>query len=497
MARIKKSFAINVCAAAVGCAFSFGASAQAVTTFQTGIQSGLDRAVKNPLEIIWLQSEVQEDMWRSPALAHALQGCGKLGTPKEGCGVSVRSAMRYSFDANSAVRTAPIVISSLSIPNAPFTAGRLNLSGSGRVYLITSQAPASPAVRPPAGAVLLAAGSTVHLVDAYFPSIQIEVKAPDDQPLFLGNLAESDVTKVVAMLVKQPGIVSASAVEYTRTGQVALRAAPTGFQNIQLASATSTLPATVARAEPIALDLTGLAGRIEVREAEKRALPASSFKVASIDATFAARMPELAAVVPMDYSALAGTLRLPAKEIARPGKVDFQNQALTRLPAPVEVAIAVASVDLSGLAGKLHLPIREVARSAPVEVLNQDLARLPVPVEVAIAAAPIDLSSLAAGKLDLSSARASAQPAAVALTSQNPGVLVSVMERIATQTAAPQVAQAKIQAPIQLAMAAPAVAASGDIAKMRAEIEAEIARERDRLAQSLQGRASRTFRFGT
>jgi hypothetical protein len=35
------------------------------------------------------------------------------------------------------------------------------------------------------------------------------------------------------------------------------------------------------------------------------------------------------------------------------------------------------------------------------------------------------------------------------------------------------------------------------MAGMRAEIEAEIARERDRLAQSLQGRTAKQFRFGT
>ena len=104
MGKTGRKFAINACAAAVGCALSLGALGQSAERFaDQNFQGGLNRAVRQPLEIIWLQSEIQADMWRHPYLAGSIQGCDKAGSPKEGCAVSVRSSWRYTFDANSTV----------------------------------------------------------------------------------------------------------------------------------------------------------------------------------------------------------------------------------------------------------------------------------------------------------------------------------------------------------------------------------------------------------
>ncbi len=428
MAATKTRRTVSACAAAVGLALSLGASAQSTDA----VQSGLDRAIRLPLEIIWLQSEIQADLWRNPALAHALQGCTKIGTPKEGCAVSVRSSWRYTFDASSAVRPAPIVVSSLSIPGAPFAAGRLNLSGSGRVYLVTSSASSAEAIRPPAGAILLAAGSTVQLVDAAYPSIQIEVKAPQDRPLFLGNLAEADVTKVVALLVKQADLASASAANVLENGQIALRA-PTPAASAPVAAVSPYLSRT--ESQP---DLSTLAGHLEVP------VPLTQFQVASVD-----------------LNALAGRLDMPVSDVPRAAASPFLDQDFTLLAAALEKSaplpgpFSMASIDFSAIAGRLETPTLDVAR-ATEPPLDQDFTLLAGAVEKAD---PLPVSSIVAS------------------------------------VAAPRVEPAK--APAQLALASPSPAPAADIAKMRAEIEAEIARERERIAQALQARGTTRFRFGT
>jgi hypothetical protein len=113
------------------------------------------------------------------------------------------------------------------------------------------------------------------------------------------------------------------------------------------------------------------------------------------------------------------------------------------LPAKAPV-FTVASVDLSAVAGRLELPLPP---AKPVVVEQAVVA--PVPVQIA----------------------------------QAPMAPAPVQIALASPSAAP-------------AAAAP-VAATSDLARMRAEIEAEIARERERMAQTLQSRAGKQFRFGT
>lgn len=377
MAGPSTTLALQACAAALACAFSLGVPAQSLDAALNAARAGMERAIKPPLELIWLEAEVQDEMWRGPSLAHVLQGCARAGAPKEGCAVTVRSARRYTFDSTSAVQPLALTLSSPHPRGTPSGSARLNLTGSGRVYIVTPHAAGTGAMRPPSGAILLAAGTAVHLVDAAYPSIQVEIKAPADEGLFLGNLSESDVTRVVALLVKQPGLVSASAANVLDGGQVALRA-----------------PA----AEP---------------------------------------------VLPGNFSLLAGGM-----EVATP------------LPAP----FAIASADLSLLAGKLDMPVRESARIAPRSIeLDQDFSPLASAIEQSEPLPQVPDATLVAAALEHATPLpARAEPA---------------------------------KSPMQLAMASPAPAT--DLAKMRAEIEAEIARERERMAQALPGRSAARFRFGS
>lgn len=458
MASSKIAISLGACAAAVGCAFSVGASAQSLeakgralldgrasSAAMNAVHGGTDRAIRPPLEVIWLQADVHDKMWRDPSLAHVLQGCTRTGAPKEGCAVTVRSAWRYTFDANSAVRPAAIVVSSPHLRQAPSGAARLNLTGSGRVYIVTPHESGTGALRPPSGAILLAAGTAVQLVDVAYPSIQVEIKAPDNEGLFLGNLAESDVTKVVALLVKQPGLLSASAASVLGDGKVALHAPATGAESIQLAAIA---PAKVA----------------------------AEFE------------PALSSVASVDLSALAGNIDMPARGVARVTEEPVLDRDFTPLAAaleksdPLPVPMTIASIDLSAMKGWMEMPVRDLARVAapPQPVQARDVALVaaaleratPLPVVFAIASADF---SATAGTLEM--------PAPVT-PSTAPVPL-------------PPARAEPAPAPVQVAMASPVPAGSADLARMRAEVEAEIARERERMAQALQGRSAPRFRFGT
>jgi len=145
-----------------------------------------------------------------------------------------------TFGIGSQIDVAGLVASSLSLSDSDFIAGRLRFSGNGserrvvnyggittpvggRVVLVAPQVENSGMIRTPSGDIVLAAGSTVQLADAAFPSIQVEVSAPSDRALALGDLSPSG--NVFAYLVKQSGLLNASSAAQGDGGRVALRSA--------------------------------------------------------------------------------------------------------------------------------------------------------------------------------------------------------------------------------------------------------------------------------
>lgn len=323
---------------------------------QTDLQVALDRAVKTPLEIVWLQSRAHEEMWRGAPLA-AAQQCDRAGAPREGCGIAGRSAWRYVFGNGLQTQATPLFFSEGS---------RISIAGNGKVYVVpTDKAPM----------LVLAAGTVVQISDASYPSIHIEIRAPQEEPLSLGNVASADIRNLIAMIAR-PSAMPASA----------------------------KAPAFAKAPPPEPLEVAALASGVEV----SAPLPEPRFEIAAAD-----------------LSALSG-LNLP------------------QLLVPIAPADPLAATDVSPLAGAIE-------KSAP----------LPPPLpRFEIAAA--DLSALSGLNLP------------------------QLVERIVVADPPPVAAAASVQVP----------AASSDIAKMRAEIEAEIERERARLAQSLQP-AGKRFRFGT
>ena len=143
-----------------------------------------------------------------------------------------------TFGIGSQIDVAGLVASSLNLSDSDFISGRCRFSGNGnegrvvnngaiasqvggRVVLVGPQVENSGVIRAPNGAIVLAAGSTVQMLDAAFPSIQIEVSAPADRPLKLGELSPSG--NVFAYVVKQSGTLIAATA--TEGGRITLHSA--------------------------------------------------------------------------------------------------------------------------------------------------------------------------------------------------------------------------------------------------------------------------------
>lgn len=449
---------------AVAAALSARASAQAVSPEQAlgqnqdairghnQVQAGLDRAQRAPLEAVWLRAEVLEEMWqRHPTLSRALQGCDKAGTPRQGCAVSGRTFWRFTLapthNAFSPALSAQAFRASPPDKDTPPPAGG--------VYLVASP----KAIGQRDGSVLLAAGATAQLIDTAYPSILIEVKAPEDQPLLLGSLAASDIGKALALLARLPG--SAKVATVAEGGRITL-------QKTQVASIA---PVQRVVAEPdFSGDFTTLVAAIELPTAlVKRDAPRA---------------------LEMDAGTVAALDVAPKREL----KGDF-----TAVVAALEIPVTLA---------KRHAPMQELDTKAiaaldmaPKPELQGDFAPLAAAMEVPVALAKgdarmIDFDSNSIAALDLAPRRefnGDFSPVAAAL--EMPMALVAPKVEIAPK---PLVIAAVAPKPINVVVdVAPAPSANADVARMRAEIEAEIARENARLAQNLQGRTTRRIGFGT
>ncbi|MGE0874280.1 MAG: filamentous hemagglutinin N-terminal domain-containing protein [Burkholderiales bacterium] len=245
----------GACAAAVSCALAVPAfanpNAPAVVNGQANFHvSGKTLTVTNaPGTIInWQGFSIAADeltrfLQQSPvsAVLNRVVGANPseiLGRLQSNGRVFLVNPNGILFGAGSQVDVAGLVASTLNLSNADFLAGRNAFSGGGegrianhgeiatatggKVYLIAPQVENNGIIRAPSGEIVLAAGSTVRLVDANFPSIQVEVSAAgSDIPL--GRLDAGG--KVFTFLVKQSGVVSASSAGIGAAGRVVLKSA--------------------------------------------------------------------------------------------------------------------------------------------------------------------------------------------------------------------------------------------------------------------------------
>jgi hypothetical protein len=368
-----RKLALRTCAAAVFGAFSLGALGQVESAYNQGVLAALERAGKTPLEIVWLRAAAENEMWNKLAMVEAVQRCGKLGSPREGCAVLGRTAFRYVFGGNTPATdgAARLIVSSLNLPGAGFASGRLSLSGSGRIYVITPESEAG-GTAPASGAIVLAAGTSVQLVDVAYPAIQVELKAPANETLLLGSLVGTDLSKALALLVGKPGA-SASEASVDNAGRIALRSSGE-VQFALLAPAQNdaqpTLLAAIAPVKPLSAeeivftqDLAQLAGAIE------------STAPASFEFILTASLAPIAGMTEGEVLANIAAARI---------QIDPANMALsedfTRLAAAVEATGSPASAEftlvasLAPIAGMIGGETLANAAAARIQIAPEQIA---------------------------------------------------------------------------------------------------------------------------
>src|SRR5476651_1569221 len=163
------------------------------------------------------------------------------------------------FGAGSRVDVNGLVASSLNISDADFLAGKNNFVGSagagkvsnqgtittpggGQVFLIAPNVDNSGIITSPNGEIILAAGASVQLVDSSNPDVQVQISAPTNQALNLGQIvAQGGRVGIYGALINQRGHISADSAVLGDAGQIMLKASGT-----TLLEAGSTTTATAA-----------------------------------------------------------------------------------------------------------------------------------------------------------------------------------------------------------------------------------------------------------
>ncbi|MBV8031447.1 MAG: filamentous hemagglutinin N-terminal domain-containing protein, partial [Betaproteobacteria bacterium] len=148
------------------------------------------------------------------------------------------------FGAGSTIDVPGFVASTLNITDADFLSGRLRFTGIGTegsltnagtirtsdggfIYLIAPQVEnqATGVVTSPKGEVVVAAGTSVELVNARTPDLRVQLTAPANQALNAGQIvAASGSVGIYGTLLRNSGLVSAARAEVGDGGKIVLRA---------------------------------------------------------------------------------------------------------------------------------------------------------------------------------------------------------------------------------------------------------------------------------
>src|SRR5471030_2102841 len=174
------------------------------------------------------------------------------------------------FGAGSRVDVNGLVASSLNLSDADFLAGKNNFVGNasagkvsnqgtittpggGQVFLIAPNVDNSGIITSPNGEIILAAGESVQLVDSANPDVHVQISAPLDQALNLGQIvAQGGRVGIYGALVNQRGHVSADSAVRGDAGQIILKSSGT-----TLLEAGSTTTATGANGAGGSVELLG------------------------------------------------------------------------------------------------------------------------------------------------------------------------------------------------------------------------------------------------
>lgn len=148
-----------------------------------------------------------------------------------------------TIGAGASIDVAGFVASTLNMSDGDFIAGRMrfsqghtaagavvnqgsiNTAGGGMVYLVGRDVQNSGIIRSPGGEIMLAAGKSVELVDSQNPEIRVQVNAPDNQAVNLGQLiAAGGRIGMYGTLVRQAGVANANTAVRGENGKIVFKA---------------------------------------------------------------------------------------------------------------------------------------------------------------------------------------------------------------------------------------------------------------------------------
>src|SRR4051812_46612185 len=145
------------------------------------------------------------------------------------------------FGAGAQIDVAGLVASSLDLSNADFVAGRFKFQSGpiagtvsnqgeirtpdgGKVWLIAPKVENSGLITSPQGEIILAAGRKIEIMDTRNVNVRMEVEAPDDQALNVGQLvAKSGAAGMVGRTVRTSGVINANAAVVDENGKIFFR----------------------------------------------------------------------------------------------------------------------------------------------------------------------------------------------------------------------------------------------------------------------------------
>jgi len=161
-----------------------------------------------------------------------------LGTLQSNGRVFLINPNGILFGPNSRIDVNGLIASTLPLSNADFLAGKFSATAGpvaeairnqgtittpagGKVWLIAPEVENSGIITAPEGAVMLAAGRSVQLVDSTDPDIAVVISAPEDKALNLGRIvADSGKVGIYGGLVSQKGMVSADSAVVGKDGRI-------------------------------------------------------------------------------------------------------------------------------------------------------------------------------------------------------------------------------------------------------------------------------------
>jgi filamentous hemagglutinin family protein len=164
-----------------------------------------------------------------------------LGTLKSNGKVYLLNSAGVLFGAGSRVDVAGLVASSLKLSDSDFQAnllrftdgagagkvenyGNITTGRGGEVYLVGSAVTNGGVISSPEGHVVLAAGKQVELVNPGTPDLRVEINAPDNELLNLGDIvAESGRIGIYAGLINNSGTIRADSA-VAEGGKILLKA---------------------------------------------------------------------------------------------------------------------------------------------------------------------------------------------------------------------------------------------------------------------------------